>query len=151
VATQGNSWSGELHEDAVIAQMVPDPGNVPSLVGFSGFLGRSTDKDHWRLYFTLDLNSYVDVPAREIVRHVQLSPGESTLGSTILWMKRTAKLRYRVDVGSEAESWFVAGDVTAEYLRSAGGKWPRTGSEGAHIDTTTFCHPPGTQGGRGWP
>jgi len=53
----------ELSQDALVEALVPDPDHLPDVIMLQGFLGRGGAEGAWRLYFTQDLDDYVDIPA----------------------------------------------------------------------------------------
>jgi hypothetical protein len=57
-----------LTQDAIIDKLMPDPAqSIPNTTVFEGFLGRSTRQGYWRLYFTSELNDYVEFQEGDVL------------------------------------------------------------------------------------
>jgi hypothetical protein len=75
--TEQEEGSGRLHEDGLIQRLVPDPVAIPDARVLLGFLGKSTREGCWRLYLSVDLDEYLEVPEDAIFHQQQLDRHES--------------------------------------------------------------------------
>jgi hypothetical protein len=80
--------------DEFVAKVVPDPNSPGELLLVSGFLGKSSEEDHTRVYWDPSLNSYVDVRDTDIVHTEALSKEASPLGGSYVWVKRDAEVYF---------------------------------------------------------
>src|SRR5579863_7323919 len=77
-----------LQQDQLVERLMPDPAQgYPDVRTLAGFLGRSTQKGHVRLYLTTNLNRYVEIPADAIVHRQAISNGQTSIAGTVLWIK----------------------------------------------------------------
>lgn len=60
----------------------------------NGFLGKSSEEDHAKIYWDVSLNSFVDVKDSDIVQTESLSKEASPLGGSYVWVKRDAKVYF---------------------------------------------------------
>lgn len=105
----------KLQQSSLVNQLRPDPSVPANVQLLTGWLGRSTKPDHWRLYISPDLNSYIDLAEKDIVHHYDF--GDSNpLGAVLLWVKRDAPL----SLTTEAQSRFLEGGIADLYLPAAG-------------------------------
>ena len=116
--TSGNTRG--LKEDEIIARLVPDPAAPPDVTAMAGFLGRSARPASWRLYQTLDLKDYVEIAEDDIVQSQSLKSDLQPLGGTVVWIKSGARLRYTQSESRLAETEFMQGDITRQFLAGTG-------------------------------
>jgi hypothetical protein len=124
------SDSKELGQDKLVEHLVTDPSQVPDIKMLSGFIGKS-GRDGWlRLYLTPELNEYVEISQEEIIHHRRLDTSETSLGGTVVWVRRGTNLVHTRTVSREVQAGFLQGDITAAFLNgvSAG---PTLGFRGA--------------------
>jgi hypothetical protein len=58
----------ELSQDPFVERLRPDPAQPPTPVRvLEGLMGKSDREEYWRLYFTRELNSYVEFRAEDVV------------------------------------------------------------------------------------
>ena len=84
-----------------------------------GFLGKSARDGYWRLYLSPDLGDFVDIPEDAIIHREQLDRERSTLGGTIIWIRREANIVHTRIESREAQAEFLQGGITAAYFRGA--------------------------------
>jgi hypothetical protein len=68
--------------------LVPDPSKTPRLILLTGFLGRSDQKDNYRLYRSAEMRRWLDIP--QIYLHYARDLGltdDSPFGGTAVWIK----------------------------------------------------------------
>jgi hypothetical protein len=104
-------------EEGFVKNLVPDPSQPPDVTLLSGYSGRSSRPGHWRLYLSVELTSYVDIPEADIVHSQPLDKDQSPLGGTLLWVRRGADLKTTSMASRESQADFlrgtIAGSITA--------------------------------------
>lgn len=108
-----------LNEDEIIENLVPNPSQVPNVRVLAGFLGKSSREGYWRLYSTAQLNEYVEIREADIVHYQRLSSEQSSLGGTLIWVKRDAELQHTRTTSGQAQASFFQGDISARFLNRA--------------------------------
>lgn len=102
-----------------VARVARDPGKPAEALSLTGYLGDSAKEGHVRLYFDVDLSTYVDV-AEDDVLHAERLPGEqSPLGEVVVWLRRAATLTHGVDAQQASGSWFEGPIVRERYAAAA--------------------------------
>jgi hypothetical protein len=76
-----------------IRKVVRDPKEPADALALTGYLAESAKEDHHRLYLDVNLSSYVDIPAEDVVHGQRVQEG-STLAEVIVWVRREARLSY---------------------------------------------------------
>lgn len=94
-------------------RVVSDPANPPELAVLSGYPGASSLERHLRLYLTLDLSEYIDVPESAVVH--QEAVGEAPLQSVVMWIRRNAEVTSSGRGRSDVKARFFSGDIQATY------------------------------------
>lgn len=97
--------------DDFVEKVVTDPSQPPDVVVLSGFVGRSADEGHIRVYADPSLASWVDVPADAVRHTARLTPEQSPLGGSLLWVAAAAPLRTPAQQPAQP--------VAADFLRGA--------------------------------
>lgn len=116
---EGTSGPGrELWQDDLVENLMPDPSQPSNAVALVGWLGKSTRDGYRRLYFTPDLDEYVEFREEDVVQSQSLG-AEQTEGSTIVWVRRDADLEHKRIVTQRAQAEFLRGDLTASFLPEA--------------------------------
>jgi hypothetical protein len=83
----------------------------------------SRDDRHWRLYLTPEFNEYVDFlkdtdgPA-PYVHHVPVT--NSPVGGSIVWIRRSARLRHTVVRSATEVADFLRGQINVNFLAQTG-------------------------------
>ncbi len=75
-----------------VADLVADPGQIPAVCVFEGFLGIGSEPDRARLYLTRDLSDYVEFPGSEIRSCTRLHGLEDE--AVGIWLGPTARVTY---------------------------------------------------------
>ena len=105
-------------QDPIVRALVPDPAaGPPSMAVLHGYIGDSTTADHRRLYLTRTLDSYVDIPADQILHTSQL-PND---GGTRVWVPKTLELQVVRKVSAEVQARFLQGSIVGRHLPRGGG------------------------------
>lgn len=103
----------ELSQDALVEALVPDPARLPDVVMLQGYLGKSGVEGTWRLYFTPDLDDYVEIPADKVL-HTHRLPEDR---GTMVWVPRGLVLEHKQIRSEDVQAEFLAGPITARLLR----------------------------------
>lgn len=90
--------------------------------GLTVLIGYPTESDrgggYRRLYLTLDLSAYVDIPSADVVGTQPLPAEQFPLGETVVWVKRDAQLHYTqaAPVSQQVQADFLHGEIARAYL-----------------------------------
>lgn len=131
--------------DELVKSLAQDPAQPPDVVSYVGFLGESTRDGYQRLYFSVNLNEYVEFSKADVVASRQLPAPQTPfgLGGTLVWFKREAKLLHSRTQPIQAQGSFLAGDISANFLRSNAGPMPASsgaaGPMAAGYPTVGWC------------
>ena len=116
---QGWGEGPNLRLDDFVGRIVQDPNEPPSVTLLSGYLGASSEEGHVRLYFDEELSRYVEIP-KEAIRHArELSPAESPLGGSLLWIDRDAEVMHGKAGEKPGAASFFKGWITDEFAEVA--------------------------------
>jgi hypothetical protein len=99
--------------DNFIRHIVTDPKNVPDVMLLTGYLGASSEEDHERLYRSLDLSNYVEIPKAAILHQVPLPKEQDAHGGVTVWVKNDAALQYKMAPAAQALANYFAGAIQA--------------------------------------
>lgn len=108
------SGSKNLVEEEFIQKLVPDPSQPPDVGLLTGYLGKSSRPGHSRLYLTLELSSYVDIPDADILHTQSLKNDGNLLGGTLVWVNRDADLKSTTTTGREMQADFLRGSIASQ-------------------------------------
>jgi hypothetical protein len=103
-----------------VRQIVSDPKNVPDVMLLTGYLGASSEEGHERLYLSPDLSSYVEIPTTAILNRAPLPVEQDANGGVTLWVKKDAKLQYKLAPAAQALANYFAGAIQAGAQGAAG-------------------------------
>ncbi len=117
---QTNSVEQELRQHELVDKLLPDPSQPQPLTVLSGFLGKSTQAGHWRLYLTTALNEYVEVPEENIIHTKSLGPEQSALGRTVIWLRSDTPLQYTRFTSRQIQAEFLEGTIASGFRAQAG-------------------------------
>lgn len=113
----------EVPQHPVVAQLVSDPSAPPRLLIIAGYVGRSARADHVRVYRSLALDAFVEIPAHDVV-YSQPYP-ELPLNGTLVWVKSHATIFRDATLDQAA---FLRGGIAADYLAAGVPGYWGTGS-----------------------
>ncbi len=103
-------------EDPMVAALVPDPSQgAPNAAILHGYLGRSTTEGVWRLYLSVELDRYVELPEDEILHTKQL-PDD---GGTLVWVRKDLALNVVRPEARQVQAEFLGGPIAGSRLRRA--------------------------------
>ena len=111
----------ELRQDELVDKLMPDPSQPQPLTVISGFLGRSQQAGHWRLYLTPTLDEYVEIPEEDIVHNQLLGPEQSIFGGTMVWVRSASPLQYSRTTSRQIQAEFLQGPITTGFSAGATG------------------------------
>jgi hypothetical protein len=117
-----------------------DPKNTDQLTVLQGYLGTSSEEGHIRVYSDESLNDFVEVPEAAIVHAVKMTPAESALGGSKLWLRADSTITFGdPKLANRPKSTFLEGDIMQQYGASPAGQTDMNqmaGVMGAQGDTT---------------
>ncbi len=108
--------ASKLEQDKLVEMLAPDAAQPPDVRALVGFLGRSTRRGYWRLYFTLALDEYVEFAETDVVHAISVDRSHGRLGGTVVWVRRAANLQHTRTVSREAQADFLGGEIAAAFL-----------------------------------
>lgn len=107
--------------DDFVSKVVKDPKQPPDTTLLTGYLGKSSEEGHTRIYFDPELKNYLEVP-NDAVLHTQEIPKEvSSLGGSHIWIKSDAELIHGKVGPSRTKAKFFEGPIAAAAAGFAGG------------------------------
>jgi hypothetical protein len=138
-------WMGEeafmpehmpkIKEEALVSKLVHDPKNPPNTLLLSGFVGKSSEEGHTRLYFDPQLSDYVEIPNAAILHTQEIPKDQSPLGGTYVWIQRDAALTHgKAGDTNRPKAKFLEGRIQQAYAKAAG-------ASPAVPAFTQVCHP----------
>lgn len=102
--------------DDWVGAVRPDPRNTDKLTLLQGYIGQSSETGHIRVYSDESLNNFVEVPEDAIVYAQKLSPAESALGGSKLWLRSDSIITYGdPKSANRPRSTFLEGDIMQQY------------------------------------
>jgi hypothetical protein len=108
--------SKTLRQDHLIERLVPDPANHEPVTQLTGWLGKGTEDGMWRLYFTAQLDEYVQFRESDVVHSQPLNASQSSLGGTMVWLKAGTPLEHIQVVKQKVQADFLSGGITRGYM-----------------------------------
>jgi hypothetical protein len=110
---QKDEWE-DLTEDELIKKLVPDPDSPDVNVLVGVLVGRGRDANTLRLYTTLQLNQFLELPADRILG-VKRFPN----GQVAVWVP--GDLKIQVTTTTTVSGEYLRGSIQAAYGRAGGG------------------------------
>lgn len=129
--SEANSGMGNhLQQDEVVRELVPDPGNPPETRMLVGLLGASSRKGYSRLYLSLNLSDYIEIPEGDVLWAKSLQTPENPLGGSAVWVHADSELVVirraaapppptEVVATAGATERFLTGSITARFFTGA--------------------------------
>jgi hypothetical protein len=119
---QGYEGDGpNLRYDDFVRRIVQDPNEPPGVTLLSGYLGSSSEEGHVRLYLDEELCRYVEIPEKAIRHTQELSPEQSPLGGSLVWIDRGAEVLHGAAGSERRKATFLEGQIAQDYIGGAGG------------------------------
>jgi hypothetical protein len=94
-----------------VNRIVKDPLQPPDAIVLSGYLGSSSEPGHTRVYFDLQLSSFVEIPDDAILHVEETATGDSPLGVSYVWIKRDATLVHGRPGPERVRAKFLEGPI----------------------------------------
>lgn len=108
---------GRLTEDPLVSALVPDPGEGPAnAVVLHGYVGKSTQAGHWRLYLDAALETHAEISEGDILHHRRLANDAGTL----VWVSKSLQLKVTRVSSAAIQAEFLSGAIAAARLRPTG-------------------------------
>jgi hypothetical protein len=125
----------EKYEHPIVGKLVKDPASPPRVTILTGYAGQSSrGASYLRIYETLGVDSFVDVP-QDAVMHREDPPVGQALHPTAFWVKSGTPLVAGSTAQSSPQAAFLAGDIAARHLAGGAGGVP-----GAVTAAASICH-----------
>ena len=119
---QGYEGDGpNVRLDDFVGRIVQDPSQPPDLLLLSGYLGASSEEGHVRLYLDEELSRYVELPEKSIRHTQELSPEQSPLGGSLVWLERGAEVLHGSASEERRKATFLEGQIAQDHIGAAGG------------------------------
>lgn len=110
---QRDDWE-DLTDDELIKKLVPDPESPDVNVLVGVLIGRGSDQKTLRVYTTLQLNQFVEVPADRI-----LGVKRFPMGQIVVWIP--SDLDVQVTTTTKLSGEFLKGSIQSRYGGAGGG------------------------------
>lgn len=117
---RGGASRSSTNEASFIGQIVKDPKNPPKTLLLVGYLGRSSEDGHTRLYLDPELSDYVEIP-NEAILHSEPAGDDSPLSGNYVWINRSAEVVHGEAGSTRYRASFLEGRITQDYLGQAAG------------------------------
>lgn len=117
-----------LRYDDFVGRIVQNPKEPPGVTLLSGYLGSSSEEGHVRLYLDEELCRYVEIPEKTIRHTQELSPEQSPLGGSLVWIDRDAEVLHGAAGSERRKATFLEGQIAQDYIGAAGGYNPTGGT-----------------------
>ena len=101
----------------IVEKLAADPAEPLHTVQFVGYVGTSTRPEHHRLYTSLQLDSYLDIPFAAVVCHEDVPDTEIAHGGTRVWVDAAATVIHETRQTTRTEARFLEGSIADEYLQ----------------------------------
>jgi hypothetical protein len=102
-----------LNGGNVIDNLVGDPANPPAVRMVSGYLGASTREGDYRLYASLDMSEYLEIPKEALYRYLELPTEFPVEGLPIakVWLKVGKEVTSVTNESVLVQQQFLRGEV----------------------------------------
>lgn len=106
------STSPKVKFDDFIKKVRPSASGSDAIVYVQGYVGESPTRGSVRIYIDPSLNTFIDIPAKDIVHSVAANDDPNGLGGSKLWVKLPA-----VTNNASTGAQFTQGDLFNDYLQ----------------------------------
>lgn len=105
-----DSGSEGLQQHPLVEALVPDPAQAPpNAARIIGYLGRSSSSGVWRVYLSVNLDRYVEIPEGEILYTWQLPSNQGTA----VWVRRDLQLHYVAVQSAQVQADYLSGPIAS--------------------------------------
>lgn len=108
-----------LRYDEFVERIVKDPKEPPGVTLLSGYLGASSEEACVRLYLDEELSRYVEIPEKAILHTQELTPEQSPLGGSLVWIDSGAEVAHGAAGMERRWATFLEGQITQDYMGAA--------------------------------
>src|SRR5271154_2045741 len=108
--------NGGLRFDQFVSQVVRDPAQPANAFLLFGYLGKSSEADHVRLYFDPQLADWIDIPTSAILFAQAIDKSQSLLGGSLVWIERDALLTHANVGAGNLKAKFLEGRIQKDFL-----------------------------------
>lgn len=112
---------GNIPHSDFVAKVVKDVNNPPDTILLTGYLGKSSEEGHTRLYFDPELKNYVEIPNDAVLHSQEIPEEQSSLGGAHVWIKSDAEVIHGKVGPSRTKAKFFEGPIAAAAAAAAGG------------------------------
>jgi hypothetical protein len=105
--------------DEFVKKLVPDPKSPPDTLLLCGYLGASSEDNHTRLYFDMELASYVEIPNEAILHTTPMPADQGGLGGSYVWIKRDAEVIHGKVGAERPKAKFFEGPIMQQFSGAA--------------------------------
>jgi hypothetical protein len=141
-----------LNPHPIIGELVEDPAAPPQVMQITGYLGKTPRAGYVRIYESLTLDEYTDVPEAAILHVEEVPETDLEYGGTRLFVNANAQVIREGRPGMQAESGYLEGAITAAHLSQAdqaeSGDWP--GAESGDPPSPYAAEDPAVRTRFGW-
>jgi hypothetical protein len=88
------SSDSHLKANSFVEELLAGAGPIPDLCVLTGYLGRSSRPDVWRLYLTPTMNEYLEIAQKDIRFQKDLLDSAQEFGGAALWVQNDAELTH---------------------------------------------------------
>ncbi len=114
MSTENKKVSWQPHP--LVEKLVADPASPPEVTQIDGYLGRSSRADHVRVYHSLSLDQYTDIPESALLHVEDLSKEQIEFGGSRLWVNARAEVVRENRQPVRTEARFLEGSIADSYL-----------------------------------
>jgi hypothetical protein len=85
-----------LEQSPFVEKVMPDPSKPTSVIPWVGLLGKSSEDGYWRLYLTIELDSYIEFKEEDVLAFDIIPAEQSRLGveAARVYLKPEARIRH---------------------------------------------------------
>jgi hypothetical protein len=82
----------KISQDNLVEILASDPNNLETYTMLSGYLGKSSRKEHYRLYDDLSFSSYIDFKESDVQYTKSTESTDNPFGTSFVWLSEDAKV-----------------------------------------------------------
>jgi hypothetical protein len=124
----------DLKPHPIVERLVKDPGAPPETSQFLGYIGQSSRPEHVRVYVSLALDEFVDVPEAAVLHAEDVPDTELAHGGTRLWVDARAEVIHEIRQSERTEARFLEGSIASAHLKAEPAERARTKAGGVTAD-----------------
>lgn len=130
--------------DKFVDNIRPDGKEARKLTVIAGYVGKSSEKGHVRLYADRTLNEFTDIPEKSIRYSEKASGEDADTEGTLLWIEQNAELLYGDPNSKQRQSRnLLEGELMNNFARTPVARpWPTPCHFGRTIVGCVFIHTP---------